>query len=102
MATTLEDLEKRVAALEQAVAEMRPREPAPPANETREEKVRRILREVCVDPVAHRARWEKVFAEMGITDEPVGPEKLREMFLAEGHDPNDNSFSRGIIEMREE
>jgi len=42
------------------------------------------------------------FAEMGISGAPVGPEKLREMMLADGVNPEDNQFSRGIIEMREE
>lgn len=40
--------------------------------------------------------------ELGIEGiEPVGPEKLREMMIADGIDPNDNEFSRGIIEERE-
>jgi hypothetical protein len=42
------------------------------------------------------------FAEMGISGEPVGPEKLQEMMLADGVNPDDNQFSRGIIEMRDE
>lgn len=42
------------------------------------------------------------FAEMGISGEPIGPAKLREMMLADGVNPEDNEFSRGIIETREE
>lgn len=40
--------------------------------------------------------------EMGVSGEPVGAEKLQEMMIAEGVNPEDNQFSRGIIEMREE
>jgi len=42
------------------------------------------------------------FAEMGITGQPIGAEKLQEMMIADGVDPKSNEFSRGIIEMREE
>ena len=44
----------------------------------------------------------KAFAEMGIQGEPVGAEKVQEMIAACGVKPEDNVFSRGIIEMREE
>ena len=53
-----------------------------------------------------RARYDytvaKLYAKMGITGPPVGNEKLTEMMLADGVDPNDNAFSREIIAMREE
>lgn len=42
------------------------------------------------------------FAEMGVTGQPIGAEKLQEMMIADGVDPESNEFSRGIIEMREE
>ena len=46
---------------------------------------------------------EDVDRALGIEHlKPVGVEKLREMMIADGIDPNDNEFSRGIIEMREE
>jgi hypothetical protein len=102
MATTLEELEKRVTALEQAVADWRGQNPAPPENETKEERIKRFLRSRSCDQAGLSAAWEKWFADMGITAKPIGAEKLQEMLLAEGLDPNDNSFSRGIIEMREE
>lgn len=35
-------------------------------------------------------------------DPTATAEQARRMMLAEGIDPNDNEFSRGIIEMREE
>ena len=45
---------------------------------------------------------DEAFKKMGITGEPIGAEKLQEMLAAEGVKPEENSFSRGIIEMREE
>ena len=47
-------------------------------------------------------RLDLAFAEMGIQGEPVGAEKVQEMIAACGVKPEDNVFSRGIIEMREE
>jgi hypothetical protein len=44
----------------------------------------------------------KAFTEMGIQGEPIGAEKVQEMIAAYGVKPEDNVFSRGIIEMREE
>jgi hypothetical protein len=39
---------------------------------------------------------------MGITDEPIGAEKVQEMMRACGIQPDANEFSQGIIAMREE
>jgi uncharacterized protein YpmB len=48
------------------------------------------------------AGWDKFMKQLGITCKPIGAKKLREMAIKEGLDPEDNQFSRGIIEMREE
>jgi hypothetical protein len=48
------------------------------------------------------ASLKKFLKDNGATGEPIGAERLRQMMIEEGVDPNDNSFSRGIIEMREE
>ena len=45
---------------------------------------------------------KKALKDSGATGEPIGAERVRQMMIEEGVDPNDNSFSRGIIEMREE
>jgi hypothetical protein len=45
---------------------------------------------------------DKAMAEMGISGEPIGAEALQQMMIADGINPADNEFSRGIIEMREE
>lgn len=47
-------------------------------------------------------RWAKVMKELGIEGKPIPAEELQAMMLAEGIRPEDNEFSRGIIEMREE
>ncbi len=51
-----------------------------------------------------RRAWEQTMEKLGVPKDlkPVGAKRLREMFLAEGIKPEDNEFSRGIIEMREE
>jgi hypothetical protein len=101
MATTLEALEQRVAALERAVARLQP--PPPPSDETPQQRLQRSLRENTVDQAAMNAAWDRLFEKLGITDlKPIGAEQLQAMQLAEGLDPNDNAASRGIIEMREE
>jgi hypothetical protein len=48
--------------------------------------------------------WDEAMAAMGInvSEQPIGAEALRQMMIAEGINPEDNEFSRGIIEMREE
>jgi hypothetical protein len=102
MATTLEELEKRLAALEQEVARLRWRLPIPSDEQTAAERGARMLRKAKEDHAAVSAAAAKAYAEMGISGEPVGVERLREMMLACGIKPEDNEFSRGIIEMREE
>jgi hypothetical protein len=101
MATTLEELEKRVIALEQEVAALRGQaEPVPDPKPWWWDVP--MLREARAQQAAISAAAAEAFAKMGITGPPVGHEKLREMMLAGGVDPNDNAFSREIIAMREE
>jgi len=54
------------------------------------------------DTEALREWFEEWLKQLGINNVPIGAEKLQEMALEEGIRPEDNSFSRGIIEMREE
>lgn len=49
-----------------------------------------------------RPLLEKAFQALGATNPPIGAEKVQEMVAACGVDPEENLFSRGIIEMREE
>lgn len=48
------------------------------------------------------AAWSAAMREMGIHGEPIGAENLQKLMIAQGVNPEDNQFSRGIIEMREE
>ncbi len=103
MATTLEDLDKRLTALEQEMARLRPRDNQP-GNETENcsATVSDILKKYMVDQALISAALAKAFREMGIQGQPVGAEKLQEMVAACGFKPEDNEFSREIIAMREE
>jgi hypothetical protein len=97
---TLEELERRVAALEQEVAALRGKvEPPKPA---RFGDNIPLIREARAQQPAISAAAAEAFAKMGITGPPVGHEKLMEMMLASGVDPNDNAFSREVIAMRDE
>jgi hypothetical protein len=100
MATTLEELEKRVMALEQEVAVLRGKA-EPPSKPLAGDHIP-MLREARAQQAAISAAVAEAYAKMGITQKPVGPEKLREMMLADGVDPNDSAASREIIAMREE
>ena len=44
----------------------------------------------------------KVFEGIGIRGEPIGGEELQKRMMAHGATPEENAFSQGIIEMREE
>jgi hypothetical protein len=102
MDLSLETLAERLAALEREVAELRQLVTRQLVDETAAQRGARMLREAKASQAAISAMTEKVFAEMGITGEPVGIEKLHEMMLACGVKPEENALSREIIAMREE
>jgi len=100
MAATLEDLEKRVAAIEQELAMWRL---ADSANaETPAERGARLWEQSLLEQPQITAAWEKAMEEIGISGEPISAEELQKMFADCGVNPENNEFSRGIIEMREE
>lgn len=72
------------------------------ANQTAAERGAALWREASLHQAEISAAAAAAFAEMGISGEPVSIEELHKMMLADGVNPNDNEFSRGIIEMREE
>ena len=102
MALSLEDLERRLAALEREVAEIRQLLAAPSSDETSAQRGARLLREAERSHGQFAAGWARAMEAMGIRGEPVGAEKLQQMIAAAGFKPEDNEFSRGILEMREE
>ncbi len=55
-----------------------------------------------VDKRSIQSQVAKAFAEMGVQGTPIGAEKVQRMVAACGINPQDNTFSRAIIDMREE
>jgi hypothetical protein len=103
MTTTIEKLlikteriERELAEVRQALEELRPTKLM-----TSEERAAARLERVRSKNEKLTPLIDKVFEKMGITGEPIGAEKLQEMLAAEGVRPEENSFSRGIIKMRE-
>ncbi len=62
----------------------------------------RLLREAEAQRAQTVRAWDEAMAAMGISGQPIGAKALRQMMIAEGINPEDSEFSRGIIEMREE
>ena len=102
MATAAESLEERMTLLEQEVNRLRQIVEEWMTADAAAKRGARLLREAKANQPAISLGVAKAFAEMGITGEPVGPEKLQEMMLACGINPEDNLLSREIIAMREE
>jgi hypothetical protein len=101
MTATLDELEHRLARLEEEMAEMR-RLVRMPAAEQAETGALRLLEQARRDKPRLQAAWAKALEQMGIAGEPVPPERLRQMMAEAGVKPEENLFSRGIEEMREE
>jgi hypothetical protein len=97
MAITLEELEQRLTAVEEELALRRSTTAETPA-----QRGARLLRRAKLEQASMSGAMDKALADLGITGEPIGAEALREMMIADGVNPEDNQFSRGIIEMREE
>jgi hypothetical protein len=98
MPATLEQLEARLAVVEQEVARLRERlEQAQAARAGHTAPLPNAADQATISGVAAR-----VFAALGITGRPIGAEKVQEMIAACGVKPEDNEFSRGILKMREE
>jgi hypothetical protein len=102
MATTLEELERRIIRVEQELARLQQLVEKPPQTETPAERGAQLLREAQRNQATISAAIAQAFAEMGITGEPVGAEKVQEMMRACGIQPDANAFSQGIIALREE
>jgi hypothetical protein len=96
MATTLEEMEKRLARLEEEVAFLRQSILRPQVEETPAERGARLIREAALSQPQTAAAWAKAMEQMGISGEPVGAERLQEMMTASGIKPEDNILSREI------
>jgi hypothetical protein len=96
MSEVIEALERRVAALERDVAELRRalrRDGASPPTSAESPRPR---------PPALDKRMRDILAQMGIQGEPIGAEALQKMILDRGADPHGTEARRLIEEMREE
>jgi len=105
MAITLEELKTKIEQVEQTLAEVRQQldrlsgeEPPVPRKKGAKEWLEKYRRE----NEALRPLAEKVLRQMGIQGEPIPAQDLRKRMMEEGIRPEDNEFSRAIIEMREE
>jgi len=102
MATTLEELERRMTCMEQELARLRQLVETSPQTEMPTERGVQLLREAQRNQATISAAIVQAFAEMGITGKPIGAEKVQEMMRACGMKPDADEFSEGIIAMREE
>jgi len=87
MATTLEELARRVAQIERELARLRRREDEPPHGETPAERGARLLAQARRDKSRLKQSIARAFEEMGIRGQPVPPEKLRQMMAECGVKP---------------
>lgn len=104
MTTTIEKLlikteriERELAEVRQELEKLRPTKPLTP-----EERAAARLEHVKLKNEKLAPLIDEAFKKMEINGEPIGAEKLQKMVAAEGVKPEENSFSRGIIKIREE
>ncbi len=102
MTISLEAFAERLTAVEAELVRLRQALMGRPAEETAAERGARLLRDTALSAGAMAAGWAKALEILGIRGEPIGAENVRRMIAACGFKPEDNEFSRGIIEMREE
>jgi hypothetical protein len=102
MATTLEELERRITRMEQELARLQRLVEKPPQTEIPAERGAQLLCEAQRNQATISAVIAQAFAEMGITGEPIGAEKVQEMTHACDMQLDANEFSQDIIAMREE
>ena len=94
MATTLEDLARRMELLEAEVARLRQRVEGPFIEETPAERGARMLREAKAEQGALKATMDQLFEQMGIQGEAPGIEKLRAMAREHEHQLNASKNAR--------
>jgi hypothetical protein len=104
---SIEEIEGKLAELHRAAEQLpdmvEARQASPLPEPGRENAVPARSRVVqLVDKATLRSVVTKSFEEMNIRGEPIGAENVQAMIAASGVRPEDNAFSRGIVEMREE
>ena len=99
MAITLQILEQRLTALEREVADLKAELARSADSATRGA---RLIRESQAQHASVVAAWQAVLERLGIQGQPMGAKQFRQKLVEAGMNPNDNSFSRELIAMREE
>jgi hypothetical protein len=102
MTLSLEELERRLSALERTVELLRESWPFPVPTETAAEHGARMLDEAGQDQEEIAAAWAEALRQMGISGQPIGVKALRELIAKDLPPGPTNMFSQGIIDMREE
>jgi hypothetical protein len=102
MVATLEELESRLAALEQEVAVLRQTLQSPPTEETPAARGARLLRAARSAQADLAAGWARALEQLGIHGHPIGAERVQEMIAAGGLQAEKSELSRGLIDLREE
>src|SRR5882762_6884928 len=97
MATTLEDLDNRLRAVELEMMHLRHLFQGVAINESPEQRAIRLIRLAELSRPQLVEGWEKAMKELGIAGKPVGALKLQEMMVAAGIKPEGNEFSREIV-----
>ena len=104
---SIEEIEGKLAELQRAVeqlpdtVEARQASPLPePGRENTGPARSRVMQ--LADKATLRSVVTKSFGEMNIHGEPIGAENVQAIIAACEVRPEDNAFSRGIVEMREE
>ena len=98
----LEHVEREVADMRRQLQQLRESIKIEVLPQAVEEKRAERLARVRLQKEKLRPIVAEVFERMSIRGEPIGAENVQKMIAACGIKPEDNEFSRGIIEMREE
>ncbi len=103
MSETLESVAQRLAAVERELAVVRERlRLLTPGEEMPADHNVPMLREARANQAALAVTAQEVFAALGISGEPVEAEAAQRQMLSEGVRAEDNTFSRDLIDMRDE
>jgi uroporphyrinogen-III synthase len=102
MGLTLEEVATRLERVEQELARLQQLLASSGFGETPAQRGAHLLREAATNQAAISAATAQAFADMGITVEPIGAERVQQMMLASGVPAPGDTLSRGIIEMRDE
>jgi len=99
---SIDELEQRLVALERQMDVLRASLLHPVPEQIHAKTWARLPQETDLGQASFEVGWDRAMEKLGIQGQPLGVLRLREMIAACGFKPEDNAFSRGIIDMREE